>query len=178
MTILQATMGPYSDIETKSEPVPILTEDIGPQQVTWTKEEERKIRLKIDYRVVPSIVVLYLLCFLDRYAKQPDCPVGNQKADLNLAKGKYRVRCEIHVGFLLTDCYSNARIQGLEKDLGLHGYRFNWTLTIFYISYALVEVPSQMLLKIIGARYYIPGLVVAFGLVSMCTACKWSPWNQ
>lgn len=93
-------MGPLSDIETKSEPVPILTEDIGPQQVTWTKEEERKIRLKIDYRVVPSIVVLYLLCFLDRYAKDSSIvQVGNQKADLNLAKGKYRVRCEIHVGF-------------------------------------------------------------------------------
>lgn len=31
-------------------------------------------------------------------------------------------------------------------------------------------VPSNILLKYIGPRYYIPGLVFGFGLVSMCTA--------
>lgn len=64
----------------------------------------------------------------------------------------------------------NARIQGMAKDLDLVGYRFNWALSVFYIIYLLVEVPSNILLKHVGPRFYIPGLVFGFGLVSLCTA--------
>lgn len=46
----------YSDIE---------IEDV--QQTTWTEKEETTVRWLIDFRVVPIMFVLYLLCFLDRY---------------------------------------------------------------------------------------------------------------
>jgi sugar phosphate permease len=64
----------------------------------------------------------------------------------------------------------NARIQGMAKDLHLVGYRFNWALCVFYIVYIIVEVPSNILLKHIGPRFYIPALVAGFGFVTMCTA--------
>lgn len=65
----------------------------------------------------------------------------------------------------------NARIQGLGKDLELDvGVRFNWALSIFYIVYLLVEVPSNVILKRVGGRFYLPFLVCGFGLVSLCTA--------
>lgn len=51
----------------------------------------------------------------------------------------------------------------MEEDLELYGKRFNWALSIFYIVYLLVEVPSNILLKWIGPRYYLPGLVIGFG---------------
>ena len=47
----------------------------------------------------------------------------------------------------------NARIQGMEKELNLYGYRFNWALSVFYIIYLLVEVPSNIILKKVGPRY-------------------------
>jgi MFS family permease len=58
----------------------------------------------------------------------------------------------------------------MAKDLNLTGYRFNWALTIFYVSYITIEIPSNIVLKIVGGRFYLPFLVVAFGMVSMCTA--------
>lgn len=65
----------------------------------------------------------------------------------------------------------NARVQGLGDEMGFNqGYGFNWALSIFYIIYLLVEVPSNILLKRIGARFYLPLLVVGFGFVSICTA--------
>jgi len=64
----------------------------------------------------------------------------------------------------------NARIQGMARDLKLVGYRFNWVTSIFYIVYMFVEVPSNILLKKIGPKYYLPLLVVGFGFVSLCTA--------
>lgn len=58
----------------------------------------------------------------------------------------------------------------MGDDLELKGFRFNWALSIFYIIYLLVEVPSNILLKLIGPRFYLPLLVCGFGLVSMCNA--------
>lgn len=65
----------------------------------------------------------------------------------------------------------NARIEGMDAALGLsQGVRFNIVLTMFYITYALSELPSNVLLKHVGGRAYIPSLVVCFGAVSLCTA--------
>jgi adenylosuccinate synthase len=64
----------------------------------------------------------------------------------------------------------NARIQGMQADLHLVGKRFNWVTSIFYIVYMFVEVPSNIILKMVGPKYYLPMLVVGFGFVSMCTA--------
>lgn len=61
--------------------------------------------------------------------------------------------------FLDRSNIGNARIQGMAEDLHLFGYRFNWALSIFYIVYLLVEVPSNIILKRVGPRYYIPMLV-------------------
>ena len=65
----------------------------------------------------------------------------------------------------------NARIQGMEKDLRLDiGYRFNWVTSIFYIVYMFVEIHSNIILKKIGPKYYLPLLVCGFGFVSLCSA--------
>lgn len=33
----------------------------------WTEEEEDTVRRKLDWQIVPTVTLLYLLCFLDRY---------------------------------------------------------------------------------------------------------------
>jgi hypothetical protein len=37
----------------------------------------------------------------------------------------------------------NARLAGLEKDLGLTGYDYNGVLSVFYISYIIFEVRKR-----------------------------------
>lgn len=59
----------------------------------------------------------------------------------------------------------------MREDLDLaRGTRFNWALSIFYIVYLLVEVPSNIILKKVGARFYLPFLVFGFGIVTLCMA--------
>jgi MFS family permease len=58
----------------------------------------------------------------------------------------------------------------MGKDLKLVGYKFNWALTVFYIVYIFVEVPSNIVLKRVGARFWIPFLVGGFGIISVGTA--------
>jgi len=42
---------------------------------TWTEEEEKAVRWKLDKVIVPLTTFLYLLCFLDRYDGCPLCMV-------------------------------------------------------------------------------------------------------
>jgi hypothetical protein len=38
----------------------------------------------------------------------------------------------------------NAKIAGMEDDLNLYGLRYNAALTVFFVPYALLEVPSNV----------------------------------
>ncbi|KAF2127773.1 MFS general substrate transporter [Dothidotthia symphoricarpi CBS 119687] len=64
----------------------------------------------------------------------------------------------------------NARLAGFEKDLGLAGYDYNSILSVFYISYILFEIPSNICCKWIGPGWFIPGISLCFGAVSIATA--------
>jgi hypothetical protein len=50
--------------------------------------------------------------------------------------------------------HRNAKIEGMASDLNLIGYRYNIILSIFFIVYLSVEVPSNVVLKHVGPRYY------------------------
>ncbi|KAH8900323.1 MFS general substrate transporter [Thozetella sp. PMI_491] len=65
----------------------------------------------------------------------------------------------------------NARLAGLEKDLGMTGvYDYNQLLSVFYISYILAEVPSNIACKWMGPGWFIPILSLCFGIASVGTA--------
>ena len=38
----------------------------------------------------------------------------------------------------------NARLLGMADDLNLEGYRFNVAMTVFYVSYVLLEVLAAL----------------------------------
>ncbi|KAI1321109.1 MFS general substrate transporter [Xylariaceae sp. FL0255] len=62
---------------------------------------------------------------------------------------------------------SNARIQGLTKDLDLYGNRFNIALFVYFVPYILLEVPSNMIIKKVRPSYYLSGLMFTWGIVNM-----------
>ncbi|KAJ3524720.1 hypothetical protein NMY22_g10874 [Coprinellus aureogranulatus] len=63
----------------------------------------------------------------------------------------------------------NAKVAGLEADLGMHGAQLNVALTIFYIFYVIGDVPCNLLLKQFGS-IMLALLVIGFGLISMLSA--------
>lgn len=58
----------------------------------------------------------------------------------------------------------NARLAGMEKDLGLQGYQYNILLTCFYISYIIFEIPCNIICKIVGPGKWLPFLTFGFGV--------------
>ncbi|KAK3940242.1 major facilitator superfamily domain-containing protein [Diplogelasinospora grovesii] len=63
---------------------------------------------------------------------------------------------------------SNARIQGLPKDIDLSGNRFNIALFVYFIPYILLEVPSNMLIRRVRPSWYLGGLMFCWGIINMC----------
>ncbi|KAI0080890.1 MFS general substrate transporter [Panus rudis PR-1116 ss-1] len=60
----------------------------------------------------------------------------------------------------------NARIAGLERDTHLKGNQFNICLAIFYVSYIIVELPSNLVLKKMKPSRWLPLLVGLWGTVT------------
>lgn len=63
----------------------------------------------------------------------------------------------------------NAKIDGLVKDLHLTGTKFNVALAVFYVPYITVDIPSNLVLKYFKAGYYLPALLIGWGLVNTFT---------
>ncbi|EME80662.1 uncharacterized protein MYCFIDRAFT_141003 [Pseudocercospora fijiensis CIRAD86] len=64
----------------------------------------------------------------------------------------------------------NARLAGLERDLKLEGYDYNAVLSVFYISYIVFEIPSNIMCKWVGPGWFIPTISLMFGICSVACA--------
>lgn len=86
-----------SDVETRSAIDPVA---------------ERALVKKFDYHIIPVVMALYLMSFLDR----------------------------INIG--------NARLYGLEEDLGMLGtMKYQTAVSLLFVTYLLFEIPSNLVLK-------------------------------
>ncbi|QLI67956.1 High-affinity nicotinic acid transporter [Metarhizium brunneum] len=112
----------------------VATNEYGESMILFDPVAERKLRLKIDLYIIPTVAVLYLFCFIDR----------------------------TNMG--------NAKIAGLEAELGFTGYNYNEIISIFYISYILFEIPANLLCKYMGPGWFLPLATVLFGIASVATA--------
>uniref|UniRef100_A0A0D2Y3R1 Major facilitator superfamily (MFS) profile domain-containing protein n=1 Tax=Fusarium oxysporum (strain Fo5176) TaxID=660025 RepID=A0A0D2Y3R1_FUSOF len=59
----------------------------------------------------------------------------------------------------------NAKIAGMNDELGLTGRQYNIVLTVFFIPYALLEVPSNIILKLTRPSIWLPSIMLAWGIV-------------
>lgn len=58
----------------------------------------------------------------------------------------------------------------MNRDLGFSAYLYGWGAGIFFLGYAVFEVPSNVILHRVGARIWIARIMVTWGIVSGCMA--------
>ncbi|KAJ6031051.1 permease of the major facilitator superfamily [Penicillium herquei] len=96
---------------------------------------EIKLRRRIDFLIMPLVILVYLMNYIDR------------------------------------NNYAAAKLQGLMNDLNLDGQQYQTGLSILFVAYILMQVPSNLLLNYMGRpSIYLGFFVVAWGLVSACTS--------
>lgn len=103
-----------------------------------TLDLETRVVGKLRRRILPFVMLLYFVSFLDR----------------------------VNVGF---------GAFGMNKAIGLTSAMFGLGGGIFFISYFLFEVPSNLILYRVGARLWIARLMVSWGLVSAASAFVTGP---
>ncbi|GAA5968860.1 hypothetical protein JCM11641_000760 [Rhodosporidiobolus odoratus] len=58
-----------------------------------------------------------------------------------------------------------ARLDGLEADLGLQGNQYQIALLVFFVGYVITEVPSNILLKKLRPSRFIPAIMITWGII-------------
>jgi MFS family permease len=101
-----------------------------------TDLEARTMR-KVTWRLLPFLMLCYLLAFIDR------ANVGMASLQMN-------------------------------ADIGLSSAVFGFGASLFFVSYFLMEVPSNLMLQRFGARIWIARIMITWGLVSACMAFVWN----
>ena len=99
--------------------------------------ERRTIR-KVSWRLLPLIVVSYLIAYIDR----------------------------TNVAFAALT---------MNQDVGLSSFVYGLGAGIFFIGYALFEVPSNIVLERVGARRWIARIMFTWGIVSGMMALVQGP---
>ncbi|KLJ09201.1 hypothetical protein EMPG_15376 [Blastomyces silverae] len=117
----------------------------------------------------------------DSTKEAPDTPIATETQSIEYldteAEKKVVWKCDLHVvpilsflmclGFLDRINIGNARLQGLERDLGMSGHDFNIALFIFFIPYMFFEVPSNIILKKVAPSTWLSGVMIGWGLVTV-----------
>ncbi|KAK4089371.1 hypothetical protein Purlil1_6360 [Purpureocillium lilacinum] len=91
--------------------------------------EVAQVLRKVDWRVIPILTFLYIMCYMDRS----------------------------NIG--------NAKVAGMNSELHLTGSQYNIALTLFFIPYALLEVPSNFVLKLLRPSLWIGVLMFTWGTI-------------
>ncbi|KAF4590269.1 hypothetical protein EYR38_009567 [Pleurotus pulmonarius] len=60
----------------------------------------------------------------------------------------------------------NARVAGLQRDLHLTNDQYSIALTVTFIPYIFAELPSNLLLKVVGPNILLSTLLVLWGVVT------------
>ncbi|RMY09147.1 hypothetical protein D0868_04401 [Hortaea werneckii] len=118
---------------------------------SFPPEHKKKLLWKMDWRLVPLLLFLYLITYIDKVN------IGNAKI----------------MGILPVQWTSDADAQdqeGLLPSLGMDGTDYNVAVSVFFIPYILAEVPSNMILQHFKRpSHYLGAIVVAWGIVMTCT---------
>ena len=99
---------------------------------------EARVIGKLRRRILPFVMLLYFVSFLDR----------------------------VNVGFAAL---------GMNRAIGLTSAMFGLGSGLFFVSYFLFEVPSNLILYRVGARLWIARLMFTWGLVSAASAFVTGP---
>lgn len=111
---------------------PPLVRDLTPED---RHSLEMRLKKKIDIRLMPMVILMYIMNYLDRN---------------NIAA---------------------VRLAGLQTELNLSSVQYQTTVSILFVGYILMQVPSNLLLNKIGLPgVYLPACMVVWGIISGATA--------
>ncbi|KAJ7084863.1 major facilitator superfamily domain-containing protein [Mycena belliarum] len=72
------------------------------------------------------------------------------------------------LSFLDRTNIGNAKVAGMQKELKMTNQEYSIALTVTYVPYIVAELPSNLLLKIVGPNTMLPVMLTLWGVVTAC----------
>ncbi|KAJ7494352.1 major facilitator superfamily domain-containing protein, partial [Mycena galericulata] len=72
------------------------------------------------------------------------------------------------LSFLDRTNIGNAKVAGLLTELKMTPKQYSIALTVTYVPYIAAELPSNLLLKIVGPNLMLPAMITLWGVVTTC----------
>jgi hypothetical protein len=72
------------------------------------------------------------------------------------------------ISFLDRTNIGNAKVDGLQEDLGMTDGQYNASLTIFFVSYSVFEPLTNVLLKKLRPSIFLPLIMIWWGVCMTC----------
>ncbi|KAG9218335.1 hypothetical protein CCMSSC00406_0007294 [Pleurotus cornucopiae] len=70
------------------------------------------------------------------------------------------------LSFLDRTNLGNARVAGLQRDLKMNNHQYSVALTVTYVPYIVAELPSNLLLKVVGPNLMLPAMLTVWGIIT------------
>lgn len=67
------------------------------------------------------------------------------------------------------DQIATARLGNFEKDIGLVGTQYNTIISVFFVGYILIQVPTNMILNKMRPSIFLPVVMCCWAVVSAST---------
>ncbi|NYD68474.1 MFS transporter [Agromyces atrinae] len=106
---------------------------------TLAQPELAAVVRKVTFRLIPILLLMYILAFLDR-------------ANLGFAKVAW------------------------QADTGISDAAYALGAGIFFLGYALFEVPSNLIMRRVGAKIWLARIMVSWGIVSALMMFATNEW--
>ncbi|SCO76690.1 related to putative tartrate transporter [Fusarium oxysporum] len=74
------------------------------------------------------------------------------------------------LNYLDRNALPQARLNSLEKDLNLKGVQYNTAISILFVGYLLMQIPSNMFMTRTRPSIYLSCCMIGWAAVSACTA--------
>ncbi|TLD27582.1 MFS transporter [Venturia nashicola] len=146
----------YGGIDAKSNPTASMKDDhlehapisnpaMEPPQLVKNMSHEERLHAekllvrKIDSRLLPAAIVMYIMNYLDRN---------------NIAAARI----------------AGPNGKGLQDELGLTSTQYQTAISILFVGYLIMQVPSNLILNKLGKpAIYLPTVMIVWGVTSAAT---------
>lgn len=147
---------PNTSLEAKHFETGVETDDVP----RYDQGEQSKILRKVDYRLLPMLALLYLLSFLDR-GNLGNAKVSPRKRYVGVLADNsgrwYERRPRTH--WYSIQPGSDCRCTGHRCIVLTNAFQ------MFFIPYAIFEIPSNIVLKMLRPSIWMAILVISWGTV-------------
>lgn len=126
----------------------------------WDGQEEKRVRTKIDKRLLPILVITYGLQYADK-TMISQAVSSPQNHPSRMVTGQ----CQI---LIFLACFQ--ALFGLRKDLELTGNRYSMASAIFYLGFVGGAYPASQLAQRFPIERVAGGLVLLWGITFLLTA--------